>query len=416
MRAWIGALVNGLPAKRGDRMVRLGDVSATLAEIFSDRGHDAIIHVVNYNDQGFNSFGEHIQEFTSVRATSLATLFPENVPADAVMKQYGLASRTVAVLGICFFGMLVAAAAAGYYLYRQEQEKQRLAEIERQRLIAQNQPKPDQVYTDKFVKYFNNGPQRVSAQVAAQRIFKEYKSLEAYERGWKFSKFDCTFVPVAAPAAKPVSKPPPTCAVEYSRSAEAGKSPLTEEEYPDVEHSVDSVLAKRTLMLKTDPIAGIIPPQNLQDMFAPKVSTDLVIKQLRVVEDMKLAHSYKAPTAIPASDGQQAPSVGSSPFEIKKGDWSISGSYALYELLYDMPPSAFVENISFTSEKGAIMFKANGYFFTTDVHKATATIPAPAQHGPGPGATRPITSTNPVQSAATNPTTAQPARIDSATN
>ncbi|MFD2274179.1 hypothetical protein ACFS07_32760 [Undibacterium arcticum] len=102
--------------------------------------------------------------------------------------------------------MLVAAAAAGYYLYRQEQEKQRLAEIERQRLIAQNQPKPDQVYTDKFVKYFNNGPQRVSAQVAAQRIFKEYKSLEAYERGWKFSKFDCTFVPVAAPAAKPVSK------------------------------------------------------------------------------------------------------------------------------------------------------------------------------------------------------------------
>ena len=380
-RAWVAAIVDGVPVARGDRIARIGDVSTVLHEMLGLHAQSAHVHVVGLNETNFGLFGEHYNEFASLEQQSIKTLFAETCHPASEMVRLGLSRLATSAIVVMLTIAIVGGSVGSYYWYLKERvRKGEVArEAERKRLAAL--PKPNALYAANFANVFNGGEQKIAAADGAKGAYDMLKDLPYFERGWTFTSFTCStkrlaILPGSVPAAAnaPVA---PTCEVEYKRSTEAGPSPIPASQYPVILAQVDKEIGRRPSAFRRMLLEQNVQPDKLIDMFRHPASIDDVLRKSRIAKDMSLSVSFDVPVKIPPSAGQPALDVSSSTYTIKRGTWSMSGPYALYELLYDLPPTAMIETVKVIADTEGNSFRAEGFYYASEDVPAAGTLAAP---------------------------------------
>ena len=390
-RAWIAAIVDGVPVARGDRIARIGDVSTVLHEMLGEHAQSAHVHVVGLNETNFGLFGEHYNEFASLEQQSIKSLFAETCHPASEMVRLGLSRLATSAIVVSLTIGIVGGSLGGYYWYLKEKvHREEIArEAERKRLAAL--PKPNALYAANFANVFNSGEQKITVAEGAKGAYEMLKDLPYFERGWTFTSFTCSTKRLAVlPGSVPVAanaQAVPTCEVEYKRSIEAGPSPIPATQYPVILAQVDKEIGRRPFAFHRMLLDQNVQPDKLIDMFRRPASIDDVLRKSRIAKDMSLSVSFDVPVKIPPSAGQPALDVSGSTYAIKRGTWSMSGPYALYELLYELPPTAMIETVKVVADTEGNSFRAEGFYYASEDVPAAGT---PAGTGTAPG-----TATNP---------------------
>lgn len=380
MRAWIGCTMHGFPMARGDRMVRLADVTSVLMEMYPDDFADTVVHVINFPEHGFSRLGEHYERFAELIETSANDLFPKEMPGDAVMSQTGLPPVAVKAIAASFILLTVGGAAGGYYYYEKVEEEKRLAEEARLRALAAAQPKPEEVYAQAFAGYFQSGQKRLPVADAARAAYASFKSIQMVERGWSFHDVTCSVRLPTGGTEAPNAVPQPMCQIEYKRKPESAPIPDAIKDYPTLEKQVETVKGRRPF--DVTPVTLANPPQSseLVAQFAGNIAIDGLLRHLRQAKDHGMKVSFQLPAKLTPQGTSVAPVVGASNFEIKTGTFSIGGPMALFEMVYQLPSTAYLQSLRISEERDSLEFKVDGYYF---VSEAVASKPAlPAAQGP----------------------------------
>ncbi|WP_194725900.1 hypothetical protein [Noviherbaspirillum malthae] len=380
MRAWVGGVVDGAPMDRCDRMVRLTDVSATLMEMYGDRHSEVKVYVCGFPEHSFGIFGEYHQNFASLSETHIEDLFPPECPPDALMKPTGLSPTAVKAVVASFTVLVAGTAGAGYMHYLEVQEQERLAEEARLRALAAAQPKPEDVYAQAFATYFTTGFKRIAAADAARTAFTAFRKVRMADKGWEFSEFICATRTLPGSTGAPNTIADPLCQIEYRRKPESAPLPISADDYLAIDKQVEMVRARKVFDATLITLDPKTKPADLLARLAPVIAIDGLLKPLRQAKDHGVKVYFQAPNKLPPESNKlpPAPNNGTN-FEVRTGAWSMTGPMELYEMLYTLPPTAFIHSIRVYEDKRTLQFKAEGYYYVADlIPKKSTPLPAPA--------------------------------------
>lgn len=407
MRAWVAGVIDGSPMDRCDRMVRLTDVSTTLMEMFGDRHAEVKVYVCGFPEHNFAIFGEYHENFASLSEQHIDYLFPPDCPPDALMKPTGLSPTAVKAVVATFSLLLAGGAGAGYLHYLEVQEQERLAEEARLRALAAAQPKPEEVYAQGFATYFTNGFKRIAAADAARTAFTSFRNVRMAERGWEFSEFICATRTLPGSTAAPNTIADPLCQIEYRRKPESAPLPVSADDYLAIDKQVEMVRARKVFNGTLVTIDSKVTPAELLTRFAPAVAIDELLKPLRQAKDHGVKVYFQAPNKLPPESNKLPPAANNGTnFEVKTGAWSMTGPMELYEMLYTLPPTAFVHSIRVYEDKRTLQFKAEGYYYVADLIPKKPSSPS----GPAPMLQPVVTPAAPTASPVVDSSLATPAR------
>ena len=364
-RVWVGGVVDGAPMNRCDRLVRLADVSSTLVEMFGNRVAETSVYVVGFPQHNFGLFGEHVNQFRSFDETAIKSLFTNECPQQILMASTGLSPFAVGVVVALFSIIFFGGAAGGYLYWERIQEEERAAEEARRQAMLAAQPKPWDVYAQAFARLFMGGDYKYRASDVATNVYDSYKGTEDLEQGWSFSEVICSTKPLPGTVVAQRTQYKPQCQVELKRLPESAPVPSSNSRYPEIEKGVDGIKARRAFDAQRVLLDPNLTAEKLQEMFAPALAVDELLKQLRLAKDFGMTVTYQAPVKLPPEPGQIPPAA-TSTIEVKTGTWALSGPLQFYEVLHKFPPAAFIHTLRLTAEKNGLTFKAEGMYYVAE--------------------------------------------------